>query len=100
MDINNLQRTPSYSYRVDVDRIKQRLQQADKNSVSNQFYALMNERKRGCAFRRLSRRCGNVYNWLAYCVVGNTVCRTWESRTLAFPCAVNGVIHDAIACLS
>lgn len=24
MDINNLQRTPSYSYRVDVDRIKQR----------------------------------------------------------------------------
>lgn len=36
MNINNLQRTPSYSYRVDVDRIKQRLQQADKNSVSNQ----------------------------------------------------------------
>ncbi len=36
MAINNLQRTPSYSYRVDVDRIKQRLQQADKNSVSNQ----------------------------------------------------------------
>lgn len=36
MDINNLQRTPSYSYRVDVDRIKQHLQQADKNSVSNQ----------------------------------------------------------------
>lgn len=36
MDINNLQRTPSYSYRVDVDRIKQRSQQADKNSVSNQ----------------------------------------------------------------
>ena len=36
MDINNLQRTPSYSYRVDVDKIKQRLQQADKNSVANQ----------------------------------------------------------------
>lgn len=36
MDINNLQRTPSYSNRVDVDRIKQRLQQADKNSVPNQ----------------------------------------------------------------
>lgn len=36
MDINNLQRTPSYSYQVDVDRIKQRLQQADKNSVANQ----------------------------------------------------------------
>lgn len=36
MDINNLQRTPSYSYRVDVDRIKQRLQQTDKNSVANQ----------------------------------------------------------------
>lgn len=36
MDVNNLQRTPSYSYRVDADRIKQRLQQADKNSVSNQ----------------------------------------------------------------
>lgn len=36
MDINNLQRTPSYSYQVDVDRIKQRLQQTDKNSVANQ----------------------------------------------------------------
>ena len=36
MDINNLQRTPSYSYRVDVDKIKQRIQQADKNSVSDQ----------------------------------------------------------------
>lgn len=36
MDINNLQRTPSYSYRADTDRIKQRLQQADKNSVPNQ----------------------------------------------------------------
>lgn len=36
MDINNLQRTPSYSYQIDVDRIKQSLQQADKNSVSNQ----------------------------------------------------------------
>lgn len=44
------------------------------------------------------RHCGTVYNWLVYCVVGNTVCRTWESCTLAFPCAVNGVIHDAIAC--
>ena len=22
-----------------------------------------------CAFRRLSRRCGTVYNWLVYCVV-------------------------------
>lgn len=30
MDINNLQRPPSHSYRVDADRIKQRLQQADK----------------------------------------------------------------------
>ncbi|MBD5546171.1 MAG: hypothetical protein HDQ97_15205 [Lachnospiraceae bacterium] len=36
MDINNLQRTSSYSYRIDTDRIKQRLQQADKNHVSNQ----------------------------------------------------------------
>ena len=36
MDINNLQRIPSYSYQVDVDRIKQRIQQADKNSMSNQ----------------------------------------------------------------
>ncbi len=36
MDINNLQRTPSYPYWVDIDRIKQRLQQADKSSVSNQ----------------------------------------------------------------
>lgn len=36
MDINNLQRTPSYSYQVDVDRIKKNLLQADKNSVSDQ----------------------------------------------------------------
>ena len=35
---------------------------------------------------------------LHFCVVGNAVCRTWESGTFAFPCAVNGVIHDAIAC--
>ena len=41
---------------------------------------------------------GNVYNWLSYGVVGNSVCRTWESCTLAFPCAVNRVIHDSIAC--
>ena len=34
---------------------------------------------------------------LHFCVVGNAVCRTWESGTFAFPCAVNGVIHDAIA---
>ncbi len=33
MDINNLQRTPSYSYRVNADRIKQRLQQAVKNDA-------------------------------------------------------------------
>lgn len=36
MDINNLQRTPSYSYRVDTDRIKQRLQQNDISSSANQ----------------------------------------------------------------
>ena len=41
---------------------------------------------------------GNVYNWLSYGIVGNSVCRTWESCTLAFPCAVNRVIHDSIAC--
>lgn len=41
---------------------------------------------------------GNVYNWLPYGIVGNSVCRTWESCTLAFPCAVNRVIHDSIAC--
>ncbi len=29
MDINNLQKPPSHSYRVDADRIKHRLQQAD-----------------------------------------------------------------------
>ena len=28
---------------------------------------------------------GNVYNWLSYGIVGNSVCRTWESCTLAFP---------------
>lgn len=37
MDINNLQRTPSHSYRVDADRIKQRLQQADKGIVVDQL---------------------------------------------------------------
>lgn len=36
MDINNLQRTPSYSYRVNADRIKQRFQQADKNRAVDQ----------------------------------------------------------------
>ncbi len=35
MEINNLQRIPSHSYRVDVERIKQRLQQADKSSMSD-----------------------------------------------------------------
>ena len=40
----------------------------------------------------------NGYNWLSYGIVGNSVCRTWESCTLAFPCAVNRVIHDSIAC--
>ena len=42
--------------------------------------------------------CGNVYNWLSNGIVGNSICRTWESCTLAFPCAVNRVIHDSIAC--
>ena len=36
---------------------------------------------------------GNVYNWLSFGIVGNSVCRTWESCTLAFPCAVNRVIR-------
>ena len=40
----------------------------------------------------------NVYKWLSYVVVGNSVYRMWESCTLAFPCAVNRVIHDSIAC--
>ncbi len=39
-----------------------------------------------------------MYNWLSHGIVGNSVCRTWESCTLAFPCAVNRVIHDSIAC--
>ena len=47
---------------------------------------------------RSSRHCGNVYNWLSYGVVGNSVCRTWESCTLAFPCPVNRVIHNSIFC--
>ena len=50
------------------------------------------------SFIRSRRRCGNVGNWLSYGAVGNAVCRTWESRTLAFPCAVNGVFHSPIAC--
>ncbi len=40
----------------------------------------------------------NVYNWLSHGIVGNSVCRMWESCTLAFPCSVNRVIHDSIAC--
>lgn len=40
----------------------------------------------------------NVHNLLSYGVVGKSVCRMWESCTLAFPCAVNRVIHDSIAC--
>ena len=40
----------------------------------------------------------NVYNWLSYRIVGNSVCRMWESCTLAFPCSVNRVIHDSIVC--
>ena len=55
----------------------------------------MKERKEGF---RSSRHCGNVYNWLSHGIVGNSVCRTWESCPLAFPCAVNRVIHDSIAC--
>lgn len=35
MDINNLQRASSYSYRVDADRIKQRSQQADKGVAAD-----------------------------------------------------------------
>lgn len=27
---------------------------------------------------------GNVYKWLAYGIVGNPVCRMWESSTLLF----------------
>ncbi len=44
---------------------------------------------------------GGVGMWVTGCsfgAVGNAVCRTWESRTLAFPCAVNGVFHSPIAC--
>ena len=54
----------------------------------------MKDRKEGF---RSSRHCGNVYNWLSHGIVGNSVCRTWESHPLAFPCAVNRVIHDSIA---
>ena len=39
-----------------------------------------------------------MYNWLSFGIVGNSVCRMWESCTLAFPYAVNRVIHDSIAC--
>ncbi len=39
----------------------------------------------------------NVYNWLSHGIVGNSVCRMWESCTLAFPCSVNGLFHDGIA---
>ncbi|MCI9077464.1 MAG: hypothetical protein HFH68_00890 [Lachnospiraceae bacterium] len=36
MDINNLHRIPSYSYRIDSDKAKQLFQQTDKNSTVNQ----------------------------------------------------------------
>ena len=39
----------------------------------------------------------NVHNLLSYGVVGKSVCRMWESSTLAFPCSVNGLFHDVIA---
>ena len=39
----------------------------------------------------------NVHNLLSYGVVGKSVCRMWESCTLAFPCSVNGLFHDGIA---
>ena len=42
----------------------------------------------------------NVHNLLSYGVVGKSVCRMWESCTLAFPCSVNGLFHDGIASLS
>ena len=38
----------------------------------------------------------NVHNLLFYGVVGKSVCRMWESCTLAFPCSVNGLFHDGI----
>ncbi len=38
----------------------------------------------------------NVYNSPSYGVVGNSVCRMWESCPLAFPCSVNRVIHDGM----
>ena len=47
---------------------------------------------------RSRRHCGNVYNWLFYGVVENPVCRMWESSFFAFPCAVNRVFHNGIAC--
>ena len=65
------------------------------SSVVNKFFGKierMSERDSAVVGIR-----GNVYNWLSYGIVGNSVCRTWESCTLAFPCAVNRVIHDSIA---
>ena len=44
---------------------------------------------------------GFVGMWVTGCsfgAVGNAVCRTWESGSFAFPCAVNGVFHSPIAC--
>ena len=38
----------------------------------------------------------NVHNLLSYGVVGKSVCRMWESCTLAFPCSANGLFHDGI----
>lgn len=34
MDINNLQRTLPHSYRIDADKIRQRLQHEEKNSAA------------------------------------------------------------------
>ena len=65
-----------------------------KQEIERQPHTIPNPRNQ----RPKDKHCGNVYNWLSYGIVGNSVCSTWESCTLAFPCAVNRVIHDSIAC--
>lgn len=60
--------------------------------MSKSFYKEMNEMDSvGVGIVEMS------YNWLFYGVVGKSVCRMWESCSLAFPCSVNGLFHDAIA---
>ena len=64
-----------------------------KQEIDRQHHTIPNQRNQ----RPKEKHYGNVHNLLSYGVVGKSVCRMWESCTLAFPCSVNGLFHDGIA---